>query len=186
MLVEIPARLNDLTADSSMTRTSRRDRAYYDLLEGEIELAKRDYDEALDLFQLGNKISGGIRSSEPLAYCHLLRGDLDQAISMYQHIISLKELGDEDHEKWILAPYYLCENLGAGGLQFKSGCPDQSPQRVTRLSSLSPILRGRLCRDSGCNWDQIRLGSAAVFPSGRCRSPSEGTSGVWRQFHARR
>jgi len=106
-LVEISARLNDLTADSSMTRSSRRDRAYYDLLKGEIELAKRHYDEALDLFQLGNKISGGIWSSEPLAYCHLLRGDLDQAISIYQHIISLKELGDEDQEKWILAPYYL-------------------------------------------------------------------------------
>ncbi len=107
LLGEISARINDLTADSSIGRSNRGDRENYDLLKGEIELAKGNYGEALDLFQVGNKVFGNIKSSEPLAYCYLISGELDQAISMYEQIIGSKELGNESQEKWILAHYYL-------------------------------------------------------------------------------
>jgi len=106
LLADISARINDLTADSPMTRSNRGDRAAYNRLKGEIELARGNYDEALNLFQVANKLSEETWS-EPLAYCHLTRGDLDGAISAYQQIISIKVLGNENQEKWILAHYYL-------------------------------------------------------------------------------
>jgi eukaryotic-like serine/threonine-protein kinase len=100
LLENLSSRLNDLTADSMIQRSNRSDRTNYDLLKGEIELARGNYNEALNLLQSN-------RPSESLAYCYLMRGELDKAISTYQQIISNKALGNESQEKWILAHYYL-------------------------------------------------------------------------------
>jgi tetratricopeptide (TPR) repeat protein len=94
---------------------NRADEAAYNLLKGEIELARKNYDEALSLLEIAYRLRSDNYYLGPLAHVSLLMGDLDGAIRRYQETISNKDFGWEGQETWVLAHYYLgraCEQKG--------------------------------------------------------------------------
>jgi tetratricopeptide (TPR) repeat protein/predicted Ser/Thr protein kinase len=113
ILTEIKSRMKD-PAVGSISRTERRDQAYYHALAGEVELAMRNYDRALVRFARAETYSEGI-VPEAVAYCYRSRGDLAHAVESYEALRSEKVLGNEAQQDWILAHYHLgklCEQVG--------------------------------------------------------------------------
>ncbi|MCH7646286.1 MAG: hypothetical protein IH788_03715, partial [Nitrospinae bacterium] len=115
LLDDMPARIHDLVASSGVARSNRGDQAAYKLLSGEVELGRKNYDEAIELFEISNKLNEGNDALESLAYGYLVSGNVDEAISKYQELIARKNLGHEAQEYWILAHKQLGEIYEAQG-----------------------------------------------------------------------
>jgi tetratricopeptide (TPR) repeat protein len=99
ILNEISGRINE---------GNKADQSAFNALKGEIELAKANYAEALDLIESAVKLRGDGYILESLANYYYKTGDLDKAIPKYEEIISLKNsLGWEAQEYWIQAHYNL-------------------------------------------------------------------------------
>jgi tetratricopeptide (TPR) repeat protein len=99
ILKEISARIN---------KGNRSDTAAFNILKGEILLAKGNRAEALDLIQTGVNFRKDGYTLESLAHYYYNTGDLDLAISNYKEIIEkLNSLGWEAQEYWIQAHYNL-------------------------------------------------------------------------------
>jgi tetratricopeptide (TPR) repeat protein len=99
MLNEISGRINE---------GNKADQSALNTLKGEIELAKGNNAEALDLIESAVKLRGDGYILESLANYYYKTGDLDLAIPRYQEIISIKNsLGWEAQEYWIEAHYNL-------------------------------------------------------------------------------
>jgi tetratricopeptide (TPR) repeat protein len=88
---------------------NRWDQAAFNILKGEIELSKANYAEAIDLFNLAYQLRDDNYPLESLAYGHLKKGDVDQAIARYELLISKKDLGWEAQEYWVKAHYQLAK-----------------------------------------------------------------------------
>jgi tetratricopeptide (TPR) repeat protein len=107
-LEEISARISDHTAESGFGRSGQGDRAAYNLIKGEIEIANKNYDDVVDLFLLANKLDDRSELAlESLAHGYVAQGNSDKAIDTYQELIGKRQLGGEYQEYWILAHYQL-------------------------------------------------------------------------------
>ena len=115
LLDDMPARIHDLVASSGVARSNRGDQAAYKLLSGEVQLGRKNYDEAIELFEISYKLLEGNDALESLAYGYLVSGNVDAAISKYQELIARKHLGHEAQEYWILAHYQLGKIYEAKG-----------------------------------------------------------------------
>jgi len=115
LLDDMPARIHDLVASSGVARSNRGDQAAYKLLSGEVQLGRKNYDEAIELFEISYKLIEGNDALESLAYGYLVSGNVDEAISKYQELIARKNLGHEAQEYWILAHKQLGEIYEAKG-----------------------------------------------------------------------
>ena len=92
---------------NKMNEENRDDRAAFNILKGEIELAGGNYEEAVELLEMACKLREDSYVIESLAYAYFMKGDLDQAISNYELLINMKDLGWEAQEYWIKAHYQL-------------------------------------------------------------------------------
>ena len=99
ILNEISARIN---------KGNRSDTAAFNILKGEIQLARGNTAEALDLIETGVKLRHDSYTLESLANYYYNTGDLDMAISKYKELIDLRRsVGWEAQEYWIKAHYNL-------------------------------------------------------------------------------
>ncbi len=106
ILDALKSRFGDLLAVSGINRSDKGDQAAFYRLEGEIEMAKGNYEEALGSFGM----IADLRESQledGLALAYLESGDLDKAIRQYKAFLLKDALGGEAQEPWILAHYQL-------------------------------------------------------------------------------
>jgi tetratricopeptide (TPR) repeat protein len=90
-----------------MNEENREDRAAFNILKGEIELAKGNHDKAVELFETAYTLKSDNYTLESLAQGYLMSHDLEQAIQKYEELVSEKSLGWEAQECWIQAHYLL-------------------------------------------------------------------------------
>ncbi|MCJ7446513.1 MAG: tetratricopeptide repeat protein [Bacteroidales bacterium] len=99
ILNEISVRINE---------GNRSDTAAFNILKGEIQLAKGNPAEAIELIKTGVNLRRDGYTLESLANYYYDTGDLDMAIVKYKEIIEIKgSLGWEPQEYWIKAHYNL-------------------------------------------------------------------------------
>ena len=99
ILNEISARIN---------KGNNSDTAAFNILKGEIQLARGNTAEALDPIETGVKLRRDSYTLESLANYYYVTGDLDMAISKYKEMIDIRtSLGWEAQEYWIKAHYNL-------------------------------------------------------------------------------
>jgi tetratricopeptide (TPR) repeat protein len=98
--------LNELSV--RINEGNRSDQAASDILKGEIEFAKENTTESLELIINGIKLLRNSYTLESIANFYYTTGDLDKAISSYKEILEIKDFyGLEAQEYWIKAHYYL-------------------------------------------------------------------------------
>ena len=98
--------LNEISA--RIIEGNRSDTAAFNILKGEIQLAKGNHAEALFLIETGVRLRNEANTLESLTNYYYYTGDLDMAISKYKEIIGLiNSPGWEAQEPWIEAHYYL-------------------------------------------------------------------------------
>jgi tetratricopeptide (TPR) repeat protein/tRNA A-37 threonylcarbamoyl transferase component Bud32 len=90
-----------------MNEESKNDRASLNILKGEIELAKKNYGEAVELLGVAYNLRDDNYVLESLAYAYFKKGDMDKAIEKYEHLTSNPSLGWEAQECWIQAHFQL-------------------------------------------------------------------------------
>ncbi len=100
---------------SKMNKENRSDRASFNILKGEIELARENHAQAVELFDVAYKLRDDNYILESLAYAYFIKGDLDKAIDKYEHLITRKQFGWEAQEYWIQAHYQLGKLYGKKG-----------------------------------------------------------------------
>jgi tetratricopeptide (TPR) repeat protein len=125
-LKELESRLGDLLAASGLTRSNQSDQAALHLLKGEVELAEKKYEEAVNSFHLAAGL-GRSNVEENLAFAFLQKGDLDKAIESYLEFLKAEPLGYEPQESWILAHFEL------GKLYLQQGRPDEARKYFERF-----------------------------------------------------
>ncbi len=93
---------------SELNENQRNDVAHFKTLKGEIELAKGNYNEAVNLLEEATMLRQDNFSLESLAYVCFLKGDIEQAIAKYEELISDKGLfGWETQEWWLQSHFQL-------------------------------------------------------------------------------
>jgi tetratricopeptide (TPR) repeat protein len=98
--------LNEISI--KINKGNKSDTATFCILKGEIQLAKGNPAEALELIQIGVKFRRDGYTLESLANYYNDTGDLDMAIIKYKEIIDIiNSLGWEPQEYWIQAHYKL-------------------------------------------------------------------------------
>jgi tetratricopeptide (TPR) repeat protein len=111
--------LNEISARKK--EGNNNDKAAFNILKGEIELAKGNSAGALDLIEPAIAWRRDNYTLESLANYYYETGDLDKAISRYEEIISItNSLGWEGQDCWIMAHYNL------GKLYEKKGNTEQA------------------------------------------------------------
>lgn len=152
VLEELRGRVGDVLATSGVGRSNLGDETAYHSLRGEVELAQRHYDAAIDALQLAERL-GDKRAIEPLARAYATSGEVERAVTKYEEFLDLQLLGGESQEPWLLA------HLEIGGLYEQKGQPAEAAKHYQRLldiwkgadPDLPPLLdaRRRLARVSG-------------------------------------
>ena len=105
-LQELESRLGDVLAVSGLDRSDQSDQAFFHRLKGEIELAEKKYEEAVNSLSLAARL-GAEDIEQNLAYAFRLKGDREKAIEKFQELLRREPLGYESQESWILAHYEL-------------------------------------------------------------------------------
>jgi pentatricopeptide repeat protein len=82
-------------------------RSIFNLCRGEIALADKKYDEAINHFNLAYRDRKTNYVLESIAYAHYKKGDMDEAISKYEQLIKIHRTGSEGQEYWIRSHYLL-------------------------------------------------------------------------------
>jgi tetratricopeptide (TPR) repeat protein len=101
--------IGDLLASSGIGRSNRSDQADFYMLKGEVEVAEKRYEEAVDSFQTAASL-GRDWVEETLGYAFWKSGDLNKAAGKYEEYLkSYQVLGNETLERWILAHYELAK-----------------------------------------------------------------------------
>ena len=103
---EIVRRLNDQVKEDRIVRN---------ILAGELALTRGEVAEAIELMELAQQEQGGSHTLESLAYAHMRHEDWDEAISKYEELIELKDLGFEVQEHWLEAHLHLGRMYEAKG-----------------------------------------------------------------------
>jgi len=103
-LRELESRLGDVLAMSALDRSNQNDQASFYRLKGELELAGKKYEEAVNSFAMAGRLGADdIEENQALAF--RLKGDGEKAVEKYRELILRERLGYEIQESWILAHY---------------------------------------------------------------------------------
>jgi len=78
-------------------------------LEGEIALAERLYQKAIESLLLADREFRDARTVESLANAYRVTGDRTQAIAHYETLLAMDALGWEPQQRWIAAHYTLAD-----------------------------------------------------------------------------
>ena len=105
-LQELESRLGDVLAMSALDRSNQSDQASFYRLKGELEMAGKRYEEAVDSFAMSARL-GADDIEENQAYVFRLKGDGEKAAEKYRELIRREPIGYEIQESWILAHYEL-------------------------------------------------------------------------------
>ena len=98
--------LNEIS--ERINKGNKSDTAVFNILKGEVLLAKGNPTEAFDLIKTGISFRQDGYTLESLANYYYVTGDLDMAIVKYKEIIEIRgSLGWEPQEYWIKAHYNL-------------------------------------------------------------------------------
>ncbi len=95
---------------------------YLHLLRGEIALEEGHFAQAIDLLTLADHDNSTAFSVEALAHAYQESGAIDQAIPLYEKLISrpLRSLSWEPQQRWVVAHYTLAEDYAARGERDKA------------------------------------------------------------------
>jgi serine/threonine protein kinase/tetratricopeptide (TPR) repeat protein len=136
--------------ESEMSATNAEDQMGFNLLKGEIELLKGNYDDAIELFETVCLTRRDNFNLESLAYAYVKRGDTDRALTTYEELIGVAILGWEGQECWLQAHFQ------AGKLYEERGDIESAIQYYKKLLDIwkdaeenVPLLRetkGRLAK----------------------------------------
>jgi serine/threonine protein kinase/Tfp pilus assembly protein PilF len=114
-LENLKSSMGDLLASSGVGRSDQSDQADFYRLKGEVEVALRLYDEAINSFGTAASL-GKSWVEESLGYAFWKSGDLDKAAEKYEAFLkSYRIIGNETLERWILAHYELAQVLEQKG-----------------------------------------------------------------------
>jgi tetratricopeptide (TPR) repeat protein len=114
-----PAKARRLAAvvTERVERNSPRAMSRLHRAEGEIALAERRYDKAIESFLLADREFRDSRTVESLANAYQTVGDRTQAIATYETLLATDSLGWEAQQPWLFAHYVLADAYrGAGQL----------------------------------------------------------------------
>ncbi len=106
LLENIKSRIGDVLAVSGIARSNRTDQESFYMLKGEIALARRQFEEAINSFGMGANLQS-LYLEDSLALAYFKSGNLDKSIEKYQEFVKTDVLGYEGQELWILAHYQL-------------------------------------------------------------------------------
>jgi len=104
----LKSRIGDVLAVSGISRSNQLDQAAFHMLKAEIELAKGQYEEAVNSYEMAASLRASF-VEDGLAYAHVRLGKLDKAIEKYKAFIQAETdvLSYEGQELWILSHYQL-------------------------------------------------------------------------------
>jgi tetratricopeptide (TPR) repeat protein len=89
---------------SALDRSNQNDQASFYRLKGELELAGKKYEEAVNSFAMAARLGADdIEENQALAF--RLKGDGEKAVEKYRQLVLRERLGYEIQESWILAHY---------------------------------------------------------------------------------
>jgi len=97
----------DPAAQSGVNRSSLGDQAALNQMKGEVALARGNAAEALEQFELAQRLVPSAASLESLGVVCIRLGRPKEAIARYEELLPRDELGSESQERWILAHYEL-------------------------------------------------------------------------------
>jgi tetratricopeptide (TPR) repeat protein/tRNA A-37 threonylcarbamoyl transferase component Bud32 len=106
ILEDLRAAVGDLLAASGVSRSTQSDQAAFHRLKGEIELARKRYEDALGSFELAANLRD-FQVEDSLALAYKESGNVDKAIEKYLEFLHKDVLGYEAQDVWDLAPYEL-------------------------------------------------------------------------------
>jgi serine/threonine protein kinase/tetratricopeptide (TPR) repeat protein len=108
VLDSLKSRVGDILAQSGISRSNQLDQASFHMLKAEIELAKGQFEEAVNSYEMAASLRGDM-VDDGLAYAYLKIGNLDKAIEKYSAFLQAATdvLGYEGQELWILSHYQL-------------------------------------------------------------------------------
>jgi tetratricopeptide (TPR) repeat protein len=95
--------------DSTINRNLALDRAYIDLARGEIALAEKKPEQAVELLQAASLGRFDADILESLATAHVAAGELELAAQVYEQLLARPALGQEAQEHWVPAHAALGE-----------------------------------------------------------------------------
>jgi tetratricopeptide (TPR) repeat protein len=108
VLDNLKSRIGDILAVSGISRSNQLDQASFHMLKAEIELAKGQFEEAVNSYEMAGSLRADMLE-DGLAYAYLKIGNLDKAIEKYKAFLQAATdvLGYEGQELWILSHYQL-------------------------------------------------------------------------------
>jgi len=113
-IAEATKLLNDMvsqqqspTAIAGINRSGHTDEAAIYVVKGEIALAAGKGSEAVEAFEVADKLVPHNFGMEPLAFGLRVTGKTQEAARAYQEIVDQVPLGSEGQESWVLAHYEL-------------------------------------------------------------------------------
>jgi tetratricopeptide (TPR) repeat protein/tRNA A-37 threonylcarbamoyl transferase component Bud32 len=106
VLDNVRAAVGELLAASGVGRSAQSDHAAFQQLKGEIEIARKQYQEAFASLELAANIKAS-QLEDSLALAFRKSGNIDKAIEEYLKFIDEDVLGREAMDYWCLAPYEL-------------------------------------------------------------------------------
>ena len=106
LLEILKTRIGDVLAVSGINRSNQSDQESFHLLNGEIALARRQYEEAIGSFGMAAGL-GDNQLEDSLAFAYSKSGNLEKSIEKYEEFLKTDVLGYEGQELWVLAHYQL-------------------------------------------------------------------------------
>jgi len=106
LLEILKTRIGDVLAVSGINRSNQSDQESFHLLNGEIALARRQYEEAIGSFGMAASL-GDNQLEDSLAFAYSKSGNLEKSIEKYEEFLKTDVLGYEGQELWVLAHYQL-------------------------------------------------------------------------------
>jgi serine/threonine protein kinase/tetratricopeptide (TPR) repeat protein len=107
LLKDMMTQAQNPTAISGINNSTRTDQAAIYVVKGEIALASMKGSEAIESFELAQRVIPGDLGLESLAFAYRILGKPRESALKYEEIVSGHSLGGEGQESWILAHYEL-------------------------------------------------------------------------------
>jgi tetratricopeptide (TPR) repeat protein len=129
VLENLKSLIGDVLAVSGIGRSNHSDQASFYLLKGEVELAQKRFEEAINSFGMAASLEYS-QLEDSLALAYFRSGNLDQSIEKYQEFLKTNVLGYEGQELWILAHYQI------GRLYEQKGVPAEAAKYYERFLNI--------------------------------------------------